>query len=97
MSRRDKFTASKNGQGTPHALPILRLDLVIDEYERDCRRRTLEPEDHPQLPAGLRRRLRLLGGSSSVARPPSTMSPCAQAERYLDHLLERGKAPTSRR
>jgi integrase/recombinase XerD len=77
-------------------LPVLQLDLVIEEYERDCRRRSLSTRT-------IRNYLQALQAvcaywEAALGRP-ATLDDVTirQAERYLDHLLERGKALTSRR
>src|SRR5262245_60992892 len=96
MSRHGKLPRQRPYRPPPSRLPVLQLDLVIEEYERDCRRRSLSART-------IRNYLQALQAvcaywEAELDRPPTLDDvTIRQAERYLDHLLERGKAPTSRR
>jgi integrase/recombinase XerD len=77
-------------------LPALRLDLAIDEYERDlCRGRLSEKtvRNYGQI---LRLADRFL--EELLGRPPTLDDfTLRQAEAFQDHLIARGKLPSSRR
>jgi integrase/recombinase XerD len=75
---------------------VLQLDLVIEEYERDCRRRDLSAKTIRNYRQACR--AACVYWEADLGRPPTLDDvTIRQAERYLDHLIERGKAPTSRR
>jgi site-specific recombinase XerD len=96
MAHRKNSPRQSTTTSTVSRLPTLQFDLVIDEYERDCRRRSLSPKT-------IRNYLQALHAAGSYWEADLGRSPTLddvtirQAERYLDYLLERGKAPTSRR
>jgi integrase/recombinase XerD len=96
MSRHAKSSRQRPKKPPTSRLPLLQLDFVIEEYERDCRRRSLSART-------IRNYLQTLRAvcawwEAELGRPPTLDDVTVlQAERYLDHLLERGKAPTSRR
>src|SRR5262245_35779355 len=96
MSRHSKSSRQRPAKPPASRLPTLQLDLVIEEYERDCRRRSLSART-------IRNYLQACYAAcaywqAELGRPPTLDDvTIRQAERYLDHLLERGKAPTSRR
>jgi integrase/recombinase XerD len=97
MTRRTNRVRQRTSKGTATSrLPTLQLELVIDEYERDCRRRTLSPKTiHNYLQALQAARAYWEG---TLGRPLTLDDVTVRlAERYLDYLLERGKAPTSHR
>ena len=96
MSRHVHSPRQQTAKSTTSRLPTLQLDLVIDEYERDCRRRSLSPKTIRNYLQALQAALGYWG--AELGRPPTLDDvTIRQAERYLDHLLERGKAPTSHR
>jgi integrase/recombinase XerD len=77
-------------------LPALRLDLVIDEYERDLRRSRLSEKTVRNYAQVLRLTNRFW--EEHLGRSPTLEDfTLRQAEVFQDHLLERGKLPTSRR
>jgi integrase/recombinase XerD len=94
MARDKNSPRQSTAKSTVSRLPTLQLDLVIDEYERDCRRRSLSTKT-------IRNYLQALHAADSyweadLDRPPTLDDVTIRhAERYLDYLLERGKAPTS--
>ena len=77
-------------------LPALRLNLAIDEYERDLRRGRLSEKtvrNYAQV-------LCLAGRywEEQLGRPPTLDDfTLLHAEGFQDHLIVRGKLPTSRR
>src|SRR5262245_57124576 len=96
MSRHGKTPRQRPKKPPASRLPVLQLAFVIEDYERDCRRRSLSART-------IRNYLQTLRAvcvywEAELHRPPTLDDVTIhQAERYLDHLLERGKAPTSRR
>lgn len=72
------------------ALPALRLDLAIDEYERDLRRREISPKT-----IGNYRQILLLAlrfWREQLGRPPTLDDLTVRAaEQFIDHLMDRGK------
>ncbi len=77
-------------------LPALRLDLVVDEYERDLRRGRLSEKTVRNYAQALHLAARFW--EERLGRPPTLDDfTLRQAEAFQDHLLERGKLPTSRR
>lgn len=77
-------------------LPVMRLDLVIDDYERDLRRRDISPKT-------IRNYRQVLGLAARFwdARlgRPATLDDLTvrEGEAFLDHLLARGKLDRCRR
>jgi integrase/recombinase XerD len=70
--------------------PVLRLDLVIEEYERDLRRREIQPKTI----CNYRKVLSLASRcwEARLQRPPTLDDfTLKQAEAFLDFLIERGK------
>jgi integrase/recombinase XerD len=78
------------------ALPALRLDLVIDEYERDLRRGRLSEKTVRNYAQILRLASRFW--EAQLGCPPTLDDfTLRHVEAFQDHLIARGKLPTSRR
>ncbi len=70
--------------------PAMRLDLVIDEYKRDLRRREVQPKSIGNYDKVFSLALRFW--EKRLGRPPMLDDfTLKQAEAFLDFLLERGK------
>jgi len=71
------------------AAPVLQLDLVVDEYERDLRRRDVSPKT-------IKNYVQILGlaircWQEQLGRPPTLDDVTVRAgEAFLDHLMARG-------
>jgi integrase/recombinase XerD len=90
---RSQATAPKQ---TKKQLPALRLDLALEEYERDLRRRELSPKTIRTYRQILTLALRFW--EAQLDRPPTAADlTLKNGEAFLDHLLERGKLPQSHR
>lgn len=70
--------------------PHLRLDLLVEEYERDMKRREFQPKTIRNYRKALSLALRFW--DERLGRPATLDDfTVRQAEAFLDHLLERGK------
>jgi integrase/recombinase XerD len=77
-------------------LPPLRLDLALEEYARDLRRRDLSAKTIQTYRQILSLANRFW--EERLARPPTVQDlTVRQGEAFLDHLLERGKLPQCHR
>jgi integrase/recombinase XerD len=94
-SRRDDAKLPARA-GKKTSRPVLPLSLLIEEYARDLRRRDIQPKTIQDYTSILSWACRIW--EKQLGRPPTLDDfTVAQAEAFLDYLLEHGKDPRSHR
>jgi hypothetical protein len=75
-------------RGTAKA-PVLQLDLAVEEYERDLRRRDVSPKTTKNYVQVLHLAIRFW--QEQLGRPPTLDEVSVRSgEAFLDHLMTRG-------